>query len=269
MIFKLQKTGIAFLMLLMPFFWGGCATDWVIQGITLKCHHDIGICERKCEWSKDGKTLSVYCSKIHYCCRDPFEIMKSTKEIVETHDYSLTVPEPESKLCRWKLVPSESATRFRLFSSAYADLRYHETDYPFNKFGYPKYQCREVDYDRLVLPLVCLDWRFPPDTDITQGEHTLSIHPDDLHFFQRPFVIQKQNKNALAIPYKLEDNICHFYLPKEDLGTEESQMYMPNASNALVGCLLIPPALVYDIATFPVYFCMVISDISSLFYSPW
>ena len=204
-----------------------------------RCYEDTYILERRCEWSQDGKSFAVHCRKRLDYCRDPFKINSGSEEITVSHIYSLTTPEADATLYRLKFVPDINERRIGI-SEAFADIKSGETLSKEEK----------VDYNRLALP------RILPG-QLNSSQVTIHVHPDDVPLFQKPFLVQ----SILAIPYKMEGDICHFYVPKENLVSERNSWHRPNAPQKKLKLLLKPPAAILDIVTSPVQLCIVVLDI--------
>lgn len=237
MLSRLKKLAIHLLLLIL-LFCCGCFTMRV-DDFCERCYEDTYILERRCEWSQDGESFTVHCRKRIDFCRDPFKINTGSEEIAMSHTYSLTTPEPNAKFYRLKFVPDINGRRIGV-SGAFVDI----------KDGWTHSYGKEVDYDRLALPII-----LPGPLDSSQV--TIHVHPDDLQLFQKPFLVH----SILAIPYKMEGNLCHFYVPNENLVSERNGWHRPNAPQKTLKLLLKPPAAILDIITSPVQFCIAILDI--------
>ena len=237
MLLMLKNLAIPFLLLLLIFSCG--CFSMRVDDFCERCYEDTYILERRCEWSQDGESFTVHCRKRIDYCRDPFKINSGSEEIAISHTYSLTTPEPDAKLYRLKLVPDVNEQRVYV-SKAFADINLEKTLY------YEK----KVDYNRLALPMI-LPGR------LNSSQVTIHVHPDDLQLFKKPFLVH----SILAIPYKMEGDICHFYVPKENLVSEGNGWHHPNAPQKTLKLLLKPPAVILDIITAPVQFCIAVVDI--------
>ncbi len=240
MLLRLKKQVIILLLLLLQFCCG-CFT-MQIDKFCERCHEDIIILERRCEWAQDGESFTVYCRKRIDYCQNPFKNNSGSEEIALSHTYSLTTPEPDAMLYSLSLVPDIDARRIGVSGEAFADI----------EDGHPRYKWK-VDYNRLALPKL-YSW----ENLLNKPQIRLSVHPDDLPLFQKPFLI---DSNILAIPYKTEGNVCLFYVPKDNIVTEISCWRMPNTHQKTLKRLLAPPAAILDIVTSPVQICISVLDI--------
>ena len=249
---RIKKLGLPLLMLLWAFC-SGCFS-MSIDNFCERCYDNVTILERRCEWSQDGKSFTVYCRKRIDYCRDPFKINTGSDVVSLSHTYSLTTPEPDAKLCRWTIVPSDKAH--------FVQLCYDQSEVKDGKRFHRDYRVpATVDYNRLVLPFI-----LPPTVhwnhwdELGPVDICVTIHPEDLPLFKKPFLVSCGGY-YLAIPYKMEGNICNFYVPKEDLVSETGFWKRPNASQIKLKNVLKPPAVVLDIITSPIQFCFIILDI--------
>lgn len=221
----------------------GCFTHSAILFCD-KCSDDIRIIERQGKLSEDGKSLSVYLKKRTDYCRDPFGIWKGSKIEESTHVYPLTKPEPNS-------IQKEFLVMFYDQTSERVRLHGFETKYEHETIGKTQ---GVVDYDRLVLPAFHI-YPMTPRAGSNDNYSTIRIRPDDFHYLSHPFVWLSLNvykHNTLVIPYKLEDNICYAYLPKENLIGMKKLIGKPNLSRYMWKVVFIPPSVVLDIVTSPV-----------------
>ena len=220
----------------------GCFT-YVAESICYRCHDDIQIIERRGEVSNDGKRLSIYLKKRTDYCRDPFGIWKGSIEEEGTYEYPLTSPEPHAVLKQFPVVLDDNCT-----------LR--ASMQPLEVKNGKEAEAKEVndaDYNPLILPLL---QQVEPVFEIHgQKNDTIRIHPDDLPFLSRPFVYKYWGYYScykLVIPYKQENGIYYMYLPKKGLISPSKMPKKPNIGTQILKTLLIPPAMLLDVLTFPV-----------------
>ena len=240
---KVRKTFCFLAMFVLLMVCNGCFTYSAI-GFCDQCGNDIRIIERQGKLSEDGKSLSVYLKKRTDYCRDPFGIWKGSKIEESTHVYPLTKPEPNS-------IQKEFLVMFYDQTSERVRLHGFETKYEHETIGKTQ---GVVDYDRLVLPVFHI-YPMTPRAGSNDNYSTIRIRPDDFHYLSHPFVWLSLNvykHNTLVIPYKLEDNICYAYLPKENLIGTKKIIGKPNLSRYMWKVVFIPPSVVLDIVTSPV-----------------
>ena len=207
-----------------------------------RCHDDIRILERHGEISKDGTSLSVYLKKQTDFYRDPFKIW--TESIVEesSHVYPLTAPEPGS-------IRKEFVVIFRN-----DDGRLHS-----KSFGI-KSNSEALSHSNQKEKIDCLSFPsfhiYPMERKGSFDHYsTIDIHPDDLPLLSHPFVWEAFGRyvnNSFVIPYKLENNVCHAYVPKVDLVGQREMLGRPNMVCSVLKVVLLPPAFVMDVVTSPI-----------------
>ena len=195
------------------------------------------IIDRHGRFSQDGTTFTVYSHKL--IDPDPNQHLADYIKYETTHVYSMTSPEQNGKLCQFTLVPSINAKHLNV-----------------NTFGLPeniKYcNSKTLDYSSLTLPVLILPHY--------SRKCAISIHPDDASYFFKPFIIYCKDDYILAIPYKMENNICHLYIPKEDLVTENIFTKTSNIGNILSKVVLMPPAVILDVITSPIQFIVFVHN---------
>ena len=187
--------------------------------------------------SQDGTTFTVYSHKL--IDPDPNQHLADYIKYETTHVYSMTSPEQNGKLCQFTLVPSINAKHLNV-----------------NTFGLIENinycNSKTLDYSSLTLPVLILPHY--------SRKCAISIHPDDASYFFKPFIIYCKDDYILAIPYKMENNICHFYIPKEDLVTENIYTKTSNIGNILSKVVLMPPAVILDVITSPIQFIVFVHN---------
>ncbi len=208
------------------------------------------ILEKRGELAPDGKNFTVHLRKRMDYRRISFGEFDGSVEQSVSHEYSLTRPEPDAKRLVLKLDPS-AENRCRMFQV--------------NKSGW--HFVKEVDYSLLDLPFIeCNSYSMElyenyPKIKESSEQLLIRIHPDDIPLLMKPFLFKLGfYHRSLAIPYKMDGNLCHFYIPKEDLATEYDKS-TPNGSQTVMRIILMPPAIVLDILTSPVQICIIVSDI--------
>ena len=253
---RIKKLGLPLLMLLWAFC-SGCFTG-AVDSFCDRCHEDVHILERRCEWSEDGKTLAVYCRKRIDYCYDPFRLFAGSKEESTTHIYSLTTPGPDDKLCCWLLVPTTQKRQLRVGYDSYDFLEVKEG----KEFEPEQLLRNKVDYNHLLLPSIQ-----PPSYQWAENlpeTYSVIVHPDDLPLFQKPFLVSRGGC-FLVIPYKIEENVCWFYVPKDQFFSGTDHYNISTTSQSVFKTLLMPPAIVLDVITSPIQFCIFITYFISNF----
>jgi hypothetical protein len=187
--------------------------------------------------SQDGTTFTVYSHKL--IDPDPNQHLADYIKYETTHVYSMTSPEQNGKLCQFTLVPYINTKHLNV-----------------NTFGLTENinycNSKTLDYSSLTLPVLILPHY--------SRKCAISIHPDDASYFFKPFIIYCKDDYILAIPYKMENNICHFYIPKEDLVTENIYTKTSNIGNILSKVVLMPPAVILDVITSPIQFIVFVHN---------
>ena len=218
----------------------GCCFSNKAQDFCNRCYSykTTQIIARNGRLSQDGTTFTVYSHKL--IDPDPYKHLADYIKYETTHVYSMTSPEPNGKLCQFTLVPSINTKRLNV-----------------NTFGLPENinfrYSKTLDYSRLTLPVLTLPHY--------SRKCAISIHPDDAIYFSKPFIIYCKDDYILAIPYKMENNICHFYIPKEDLVTENICTETSNLGNIVLKIVLMPPAVVLDVITSPIQLTILVHDV--------
>ena len=221
-----------------------------------RMHNEIQILERRGELSNDGQYLIVHMKKQTNYCRDPFKKWRGSFVEESTHVYSLTTPEPDALRKEFLIILDEHRMIQRVQLQNYEIKNGEESTIEQND---------EVNLGRLILPAFYI---YPRNREGTSDIYsTLSIHPDDIHFLSHPFVWKRfglEKNNTLVIPYKQEDNIIYAYCPKEDLiGPKKHRMQETLGAWAL-WAVLMPPAVVLDVVTFPVQGVIYMIGISNI-----
>ena len=225
-------------VLLVIFCCGCCFTDRA-SDICNKYHEDITILERNSELSKDMTTFTVHTRKWIEYGRN-----RSKGEVKETtHAYSLTTPERNGKLCQWTLVPSLNAERVKVDNWCIKPPDIHNKNYK---------KSNTVDYNNLALPTL--------DLPYYSKKSIIQIHPNDISFLSKPVIISHKNEYILAIPYQFENNICHLYIPKENLVSESRFTETSDMLYILLTTTLIPPAVILDVITSPIQFIVFVHN---------
>ena len=221
----------------------GCFTS-IANNICYRCHDDIQILERRGELSTDGESLSIHLKMRKDYCRDPFGIWKGSIEEEETHVYPLTNPEPHAERMRFSFFATNSNRCIIMRSFEVKDGKELAYNYVEN-----------ADYNKLILPVL--------NEYVTGYEKVekIFVHRDELPFLSRPYIIHGwsllNDCEKLVIPYKLEDNVYHVYLPRKDIITPLKIPNKPNVSTYILGFILVPPAVLLDALTSPLQFIIV------------
>lgn len=205
------------------------------------------ILEKRGELAPDGKNFTVHLKKRIDYRRISFGKFDGSVEQSVSHEYSLTRPEPDAKRLVLKLEPSP-VNRCRIIKM--------------NTSGH--LLAKEANYNLLHLPEIYCSYSMMsylrnPKIKESSEQFLIHIHPDDIPLLTKPILLPGGH-TWLAIPYKMDGNLCHFYIPKEDLVTEFGEN-VPNGSQTVMRIILMPPAIVLDILTSPVQICIIMKDI--------
>ena len=222
----------------------GCITGTVAEFCD-NCYEKTRIIERTGEFSQDGTTFIVYSKKQIEYRRNPFRKQPKTSEQETTYVYSMTEPERNGKLHIWTIVPTDNAKRLYAIYFSVAESGPSE----------------KVDYNKLILPVFQPQSNHyrPSKTDFPSRECIIPMHPDDIPYLKKPFIIDFRGKHILAIPYMFENNVCHLYLPQEDIVTPKRFCFKQRtASNILWKTVLLPIPIVTDIVLLPIEISLVV-----------
>ena len=186
--------------------------------------------------SQDGTSFTINSKWRTEYRNNPFQ--KQLKSFVQeaTHTYSLVTPERDGKLCCWTIIPSNTAHRF---AASYSRELNPTKNNPVD--------ISQINYNALIIPELYL-----PYSSSYAKKRITQIHPDDIPLLSKPFFIINDAGGKLAIPYNFKDNICYFYLPKEDIVYSNKFIVKQTTSNILLKTVLIPPAIVLDIVSMPI-----------------
>ncbi|MBQ6474213.1 MAG: hypothetical protein IJJ33_19660 [Victivallales bacterium] len=252
-----------FAAMLMTLLWSGCCTVRTNKFCD-NCYKRCEVVERRGNLSEDGKTFSLYCKTRLEYRHNPFTKKVKFKEKENTFVFPLTAPAKEQDKRTLMLILSPSLKVSSL------EILHYGINAQHNKDANNRQTRDNVDYNQLDLPLFrrygrCVGTR--GGNGIYKYDEPIRVRPEDLHVFAKPFVIQEipvDPRPRLALPYLMEDNVCHYYLAPDESSLLRTSWVMSSLPGNLMRMVLLPPAVVVDVITSPIQLVIAIAILSNL-----
>ena len=225
---KMLKIVVLLILELAAFYVGPCTN--YIRKILYKTYSADLIIKRAGKLSMEQQTLTLSITTRKRFCYDPFmgaHFDYGNKK--HTYVYSLISPPANTRISDHRLVVAPTAERF-------GEIRWSMSDD----------NHRLQEYAPLFFPTMSPD----------NFKSLIHIHPDDVHYLEKPFLLHSGNPfqtyTTLEIPYKNANGIYYFYSPidSNDL-FRQFWNRRPNLATIFWQFMLMPSALVLDMMLIP------------------